>query len=254
MKSFYEKYREDNGELIVFKRDNRAYPAHFHKNLEIFILLRGRFELLINEKRYEMTDGQIAVIDSYDVHAYGFGSEDSESLVLLIPYEYLQAFNAERRNLKIANPIFKDGALASEILKIADEYLADGREERIRIAGVGLVLALLYGKLSFTEDKNPNEVGLIRQILAYLQEHFKEDVSRFKLAKELGYTETHVSRVFHRYLKTGISEYVNGLRLAYVEKQRRFGDRRTTVELLYEAGFKSQQTYYRAKKRFLEKS
>ncbi|MBQ7370090.1 MAG: helix-turn-helix transcriptional regulator [Clostridia bacterium] len=250
MKSFYEKYREDDGELLAFRRSPYAYPAHFHKNFEIYILRRGRIELSINEKQYEMSDGQIAVIDSYDVHAYSVGDKGNDDCVLLIPYEYLQSFNAERRNLKIQNPIVKDETLAKEILKIVDEYVTDGREERVRIAGIGLILSVLYGKLSFTEDKVRDEVDLLRQILAYLQEHYREDVSRFKIAKELGYTETHVSRIFHRYLKMGISEYVNDLRLAYVEKLRKAGDTRTTIELLYEAGFKSQQTYYRQKKRW----
>ncbi|MBQ8308818.1 MAG: helix-turn-helix transcriptional regulator [Clostridia bacterium] len=87
----------------------------------------------------------------------------------------------------------------------------------------------------------------IRSILAYIQQNYRAEISRKSIARALGYTEAHISRVFHRYLGVGLAEYINGLRLAYVKKLRANGDTRTTIELIYEAGFNSQQTYYRVK-------
>lgn len=45
----------------------------------------------------------------------------------------------------------------------------------------------------------------------------------------------------------GISKYVNNLRLEYVEMNKKLSDK-TLNELIFEAGFNSERTYFRAKK------
>ena len=49
----------------------------------------------------------------------------------------------------------------------------------------------------------------------------------------------------------GIPEYVAKLRLDHVENARQNGDNRSLSALIFEAGFNSQQTYYRCKKKYL---
>lgn len=112
-----------------------------------------------------------------------------------------------------------------------------------------LFLALLSEGATFVERKERGDEALVRKILLYIQAHYRDEVSRGVLAKALGYTEAHISRVFHRYISKGIAEYINELRLEYIRQRRKAGDKRTELALLYEAGFNSQQTYYRAKKR-----
>lgn len=254
MKGFYEKFREETVDIHVNRNGRYIYPTHFHKNMEILVSRRGRYEISINDKTYEVGDGQVAVIDSYDVHGYSKNNalEDQDSCIVIIPYEELSSFNAARKNLRILEPLIADKELCDEILSIVDGFLLGERSNRVRKASAKLILSLLLERLEFTEDRGRGEVTLVREMLAYVQENFKGDVSRTTIARELGYTEAHVSRVFHRYMKIGLSEYVNGLRLAYVEKMKEEGTELTTLELIYEAGFKSQQTYYRCKKQSQE--
>ncbi len=240
--------------VVVNRSVNHNYPLHFHRNLEILLLKRGEYEVIINGENYLVSSGQIAVVDSYDVHGYSSPlalDGEKDSCVVLIPYEYLGTFNARRKNLRIAARVISDEKLCDELLKIVDGYLKTCYPESVKRAATELFLALLFDKMQFTEEKGKDEVILVRNMLAYIHENFQGDVSRGALAKALGYTETHLSKVFHRYLKKGISEYVNGLRLDYIERARENGDERTAIELIYEAGFNSQQTYYRFKKKSL---
>ena len=55
--------------------------------------------------------------------------------------------------------------------------------------------------------------------------------------------------IFHTYLGKGLSEYVNELRLSYIDSLIEDGDARSITELIYDAGFGSQQTYYRERKK-----
>lgn len=236
--------------MEVSRNGRHIFPSHFHRNLEIFIMRRGAYDISLGEERFSLTDGTVAVIDSYEIHGYDAQKEgEVDDCVLVIPYEYLTGFTARRRRMAIDQPVIRDEALCDALLKVVDEYLLGQTSEEIRKSAVDLLLSILSQRIVWKEGKSREEGALVREILAFIQENYTGDASRGAIARALGYTEAHISRVFHRYLQKGISQYVNELRLAHIERNLARGDRRTVIELIYEAGFKSQQTYYRVKAR-----
>lgn len=249
MKSYYEKHREDSNEIVVRRNDAPAYPMHFHANVEIFIVKKGEGKLLLGGAMEKITAGQVAVIDAYETHGY-YPMQDGEKdcCIVVIPFAFLAG--RTKNQGAIQEKILSDEALCDELLSIIDEYLLPAKGEEVKRMAVGLLWAVLAEKLHFTKDGKQGDRALIRQILIYIQENYQGQVTRKKIAKELGYAEGHISRVFHKYLKIGISEYVNKIRLLHVESRKRAGDKRKITELVYEAGFSSQQTYYRIKTKF----
>lgn len=247
MKSYYERTRDEDVSLIFTRNGDHTYPAHFHTNLEIFLLKKGRYLLTLNGEAHEMREGDIVVIDSFDVHAYQQLSGEDDA-VLIFPLSHLRVFDKRRLGKRISNPFLRDAALCERLLSLADSYLGKQNSEEVRTAGGRLLLSILFEHLHFTEDKRADERATVQKILAYLQEHFRERIGRGDIARALGYTEAHISRVFHRYLGKSLPEYLNGLRLQYVERLRREGDERPISTLAFEAGFGSEQTYYRAKR------
>ena len=247
MKSFYEKSRDDDRALVVHSA-SKGFPAHYHRNLEIAIVLSGEQKILINDKWVTLTNGCLTLIDSYDIHTYEkfLGSDDGE-LVVIIPYEYMGEFNERRKHLQPISAVIIDKKLCESLAQIVREFMIDNQPEYIRKSGTALFLSVLYEGTEWTVSKTRDEASLARKILSYIYENYRKEISRTSIARALGYTEAHISRVFSKYLKTGISAYVNGLRLNYIEEQLRAGDERKIVELIYDAGFKSQQTYYRVK-------
>ena len=255
MKSYYEKHRDDTLSLVYAKYTSHVYPAHFHRNVEICVLKSGELELSINDKLYRMTGGQIAVIDSFDVHEYVRSTtDDFYDCILVIPYEFLGASHANRRDSRISNPIVTSDELCGKILRLADEFFSGKDSVPVQKATCKLIWAMLCEELVFEEEKNRGEVALIRKMLVYLQENFKLDVSRKTLAQEFGYAEAHLSRVFNRYLRMSLSEYVNSLRLEYIEQTLAENNGAGLLGLIYESGFNCPQTYYRAKKKREEKT
>ena len=247
MKSYYEYSRDEEKNIYVSRNKNHDFPAHFHLGMEFFMVKSGKYSVVVNGEDFLVTDGSILVCDSFDIHSYRHLSPTGDDLVLLIPYTYLSRFNAARRGAKITCPLLLDKTLCDTLIKIAEEYIIGQTNEKILKASVELFLAILEQKLNFTENKNQGESALIKEILAFIQENFKGDVTRKTIAKSLGYTEAHISRVFHKYLRTNVNTYVNDLRLNYLQQRLKDGSS-TVTELIYEAGFKSQQTYYRVKK------
>lgn len=247
MREFYERHREENQDIRVLRNEDYSFRSHFHLNLEVLLVRRGKYHIYIGDSDHYVGDGGIAIVDSYEIHSYdpSLASGEIDDCVVIFPYRYLRRFNELRKNLKISTPVLYDAELCSELISIAEKYMNGAIQKQE--AAADLFFALLCDKMSFSEEKARAEGALARRILSYVHENFRGDISRKSISKALGYTEAHISRVFNRYIGKGISEYINELRLAYTEQQRASGDGRKTIELIYEAGFKSQQTYYRVK-------
>ena len=249
MQGFYEKLR-DESDIFIKMNTNLIFPAHFHRNIEVALIKRGGYEITLSGKKYTVTDGSVVVVDNYEVHSYDRlldEYQESEASVVIFPSAYIEGFNFSRKYKSFSSPVISDAALCSELIEITEKYLTRGGA--ISREGSELFFALLSEKAEFKEKNTTDEDALIRKILVYIEENFKKDISRYMIARELGYTEAHISRVFHNFIGKGISEYINGMRLSYIDSMRLSGAQRGVLELISEAGFKSQQTYYRARRR-----
>ena len=252
MKEFYEHTRENDSRLSVSRNKPHAYPAHFHLNLEILIVVKGEQEITVSNNKYSAKSGTVVVVDSYEVHSYGNGShetEETDDCVVILPFNLLKRFNRMRHDLAISTPVINNPELARELVFIVDKYFTE--DDVISEAAVGLFLSLLYKHLSFNERHKKDDSTLIRRILSYIKENYTGDVSRPKIAHALGYTEAHISRTFHKYIGKSISEYVNDLRLKLVRRRISEGEKPST-DLILDCGFGSLQTYYRVKAKSIE--
>lgn len=246
MKGFYEQDREEKG-LAINRNGDHSFEPHYHANLELLLVGRGGYLVNVNENSYEIEDGELVVVDSYDIHSYrkNDNCEKPNTCVVVIPYEYLGKFNERKQGARIENSVLKNPQLCEKLLQIIDGFLLKEQDENVLESGIDLALSLLCKELRFTEDKTSGEVDLVRKILSYIHENYQENITRMSIARTLGYTETHISKVFHRFVKKGISAYINELRLNYIEKKK---GEKTLNDLIFEAGFNSERTYYRYRK------
>ncbi len=249
MKGYYEHNREQDAQLCVFRNHQHCFLPHFHNNVEIYVLEEGEQQVVCNGKTYDMQSGSIAFFDSYDVHGYLHSKAPCKSsCVLIIPFPLLANFRSFRKKAKVATPVVADRVLAGKLLAIIDGVLAKEEDEHVTAAAVDMVLAFLEQKLEYAIEGQAEDVALVKKILEYIYEHFKEDVRLSTIATKLGYTEEHLSREFHKFLHQSIPSYVNRLRLDYVELELRKGEKKLS-QIIYEAGFNNFQTYYRNKKK-----
>jgi AraC-like DNA-binding protein len=236
-----------NGEELLLRRDGQyLFPLHFHLDLEVVLVRKGSVRVAVNGQEYTVSDGELLVVDSYDVHGYGSNEETGDHCVIVLPNRYLSLWNAIRKDLALKTPLVQNKSLVDELLLLTDTYLGAPMSEITRSSALQLFLSRLSEGVEFVESKGGNERTLARNILVFLQENYRGDASLKRVARELGYAQEHISRTFHRFVKKSISAYVNELRLDYIEALRRQGEDRSNAELAFEAGFNSLQTYYRA--------
>ena len=247
MKSFYEKRRDSEKKISLIKGPSFLYPPHFHLKAEIFALKKGKYQITRNGVTYPVNAGDTVFFDSYDIHSYDKSEGETEGVVLIIPPNTAQKFFTRKGGKKVISPVISDRYLCEKIYNLAYEYVApENFKDTVKSGAVELILGLIEERLNLGEFLS-DETTLAQNILTYIHENYKGDLSLKTLSKSFGYTPEHISRVFHRYLNSGLPEYVNGLRLDYVEKALKENNKIKITTLLFDAGFKSIQSYYRAK-------
>lgn len=248
MQGFYEEYRDDNENFSVSRNGHYSYPPHFHRSLEILIVNKGAHSVVHNGVPYAVQNGDLFFCSSYDLHSYGVSAcGEQDDCVLIVPARYTSSFNERNNGYRPSTPLLHDPALCRELLQIADRWMGSEKNAGVRGAATELALALIESRLQMVPDKEKDETQLIRMLLSYLSEHFREEISLPLLARKFGYTEAHLSRVFHRYTNTGLPRYLNRLRLNYVENRKKNDPDADLTQVIFDAGFRSIPTYYRAK-------
>ena len=252
METFYEKFRDENEQLEIQRNSNYVFPAHFHRNLEILAVVEGKHRVMLNGKTYDVAAGDVFFCASFDLHSYEeTRKEQQNDCLLIVPARITARFNERHKGMRPACPVVHDENLCRDLIQIADKWMLNqNAEQSVRDAAAELFLSLIETRLVMSPGKEKDETQLIRDVLSYISEHFREDVSLPKIAKKFGYAQAHISRVFHRYTDTGLPRYVNGLRLNYVESALLNSPDANLTRLIFDAGFKSLPTYYRAKAQY----
>ena len=172
--------------------------------------------------------------------------------MLLIPADYLVEYNALKNGQALKSCITNNESLVNEIYTLATFINAHKEDDLIKKYYTNAILSLLLKELGTTEDLKKQDVTTIKNVLLYIEEHFKENITLESISKHFGYTSCHLSRIFHSYFTMSISRYINTMRIKYIEGKK--DTTKNLLHLIYESGFQSPQTYYRNLKSYQEET
>ena len=72
--------------------DLRIIPSHWHRSAEILYVRRGKLNIWMNKRKYELNRNDFIYINSKEVHSTQ-SPEDNEVIVLQIPGDFLKTFS-----------------------------------------------------------------------------------------------------------------------------------------------------------------
>ena len=222
------------------------YPPHLHNALEMVLLTRGSAVALCDGQRYELQKGDLFVAFPGQVHGYE-NSENVSSFVLIVPVmPYLETFRTtlERKKPESA-VVHRTGWLDTSLDTLLQMALFDIDHPDRRVtqgyimAVVGKVLPLLQ-----LRERSAGDTDGIRDILLYINDHFREPLSRGEIAKAVGYNESYISHLFSDTLHTTLTDYITTLRLEEAKSLLRDTDR-TVSDIAVSLGFGSIRSFNR---------
>lgn len=248
MKAFFETHRENVKLPVCLQALQNGYKAHFHSGIEVFILQDGEYKIKVNDENYTLKGNSVAFFSSYDVHEYiGTVSENFNSKVVIFPFTFCEEFISRHKNESIKENVIESKELTSSLSSLIDNYLKKDYSYMVKKETSSLFFSLIEEKLKFIKGEKKGETILIKNALSFIHENYDKQIKVKDIAKNIGYSVEHLSRVFKKYLGRNILEYINDLRLDKVNDMTKKGEKITTA--VFEAGFSSLASYYRNKKR-----
>ena len=241
----YEANADRSRQLYLTYREQDHATPHFHDAMELVICVKGEFNALIGGDKIILHAGDIAVVDSYDVHSYK--AEDVGAYIAVISRSYLDEF---RQLYNKTFPKFlpkTEGADAIiDLVRISHANDVNSNS-MLRQGFVSYLLGLLVQNYKCTRVRNTSDDRCVK-ILLYIDEHYSENLSLASISEHFGYAPNYFSSIFNRYMGMSLHDYINSVRIHKLQQLNAVSLKIT--QLAPQCGFDSLNTYYRALKKY----
>ena len=244
MKASFLLQRELKKQVEIARLKSPQFYPHFHSHIEMYLVLSGEVEVLINDQKKLLGAGEFSVALSYDTHAYRTPKE-SEVIFLIIPTDFCKEFLPLLSGRRLPSPYCNDPAAYQTVLEAMEKLIAGGNEITQR-GLLYVILGEIYAKMLPKSDQQvPRAHYASAEILIYIGEHFKEELTLSSVARAFGYNESYFSRYFRGTFGISFIRYLTMLRLREAILLLESG-KRTVTESAIESGFGSMRSFYRA--------
>lgn len=239
---------------LLYPVSKLDYPAHLHRAVEFGFLEEGCGTLSIEGKNFTLEAGDAFIIFPDCVHLFENCRNVRGFLGIALAEEF-PIFEDLFSDGFPASPVIKKDALSSLGIDLLFQSAAsdpDLEKDGVLHGYLSVLLGKLLPLLTRERKTFPRQEEL-RHILMYLEKNFRENLSRRRIAREMGISESSLSHLFSSSMHVSLPTYLTMLRLA--EAQRLLTETRLTVTAVANAsGFASLRTMNRAFLAHLRKS
>ena len=229
---------------------NLDYPPHLHNALELVLITKGKAKAIRDGGEVCLDKGDLFLAFPGQIHGYR-DSQNVTAYVLIVPtVPFLEPFRAVLEHQKPIDPVisvknWQDTSIDT-LLQMA-LYDKDHPDKKVMQGYIMAIVGKLLPLLSLRE-RSAGDTDSLRELLLYINDHFREPISRRDIAEAVGYNESYISHMFADTLHTTLTEYLNGLRLEEATRLLRDTDR-TVSQIATQVGFGSLRSFNRV---FLE--
>ncbi|MEG2350070.1 MAG: AraC family transcriptional regulator [Hungatella sp.] len=207
--------------LFEGKDGNYKRASHWHRSIEIFLVLDGFIQFHVNAEDICLKPYDFQIVNSNEVHAVD-APVPNETLVLQIPPETFQGYFEQRPYLTFAKQNETENQqLRDLMIAIYQEYEAKTYAYELQVMGQFRLLQYLL-LTKFKEQEFAPEVisrkkhlDKLSEITEYMQRHYAEELSLEKVADRFGFSPTYLSRIFRKYADISYLTYLMDLRVEY---------------------------------------
>lgn len=266
--SDYQNYREQkehteedfpyNTYLCSIPKDFVLVPLHWHDELELVVIKKGRGIVSVDLKKQAVTAGDIVLIRPGQLHSIGQDRNKSmEYENILFKPELLISGSHDLCATRYLLP-FVNGRISSETFLCPSlsyyeeaaeciqriDLLCDTRPEAYQLALKSLLFRFFYILISNRQKKETSSASQTKSlekmkvILKYIEEHYMEHITIEDMAAVSYYSKSHFMKFFKLHMGTSFIEYLNEYRLLMAGRLLASSDE-TILEIAEKCGFEN---------------
>ncbi len=230
---YFETFQEisELGVHIAYVTSPIDYHAlHWHEEIELLYLLNGEAKIKLEGRKFNLQKKHLTVIESCKAHSTYAYSNTTMYLCIHISKKYMQKYfpDIEFYQIQCIPDIITDEQFP-EYLHLC-HLLEDLTKLFIQNAPIflmeaeGIILQILARLIRhFAVNANPKITGRnnlvlerIRNILDYVEEHFREPITLQDASETLGLNREYFCRFFKKHMGISFMQYLNEVRASHV--------------------------------------
>jgi AraC-like DNA-binding protein len=239
------------GRVARHRAADRPPRAHRHAELELNLVLRGTASYLLGERRYELTPGTLTWLFPGQDHVLVDESPEHELWWAV----FRPSLVARAAATTAAAPLLERDPAGEysrrlDALRVArlDLLLDDLRDADDALLNAGLAYLLVYAWQAFLHSQDPVAGAAVHPAVQTVARRLRADPNAGgldQLAREVGLSPSHLSRLFKAQTGVSLTRFRNQRRLERFHRLYGEGRRTTALAAALEAGFGSYAQFYR---------
>lgn len=235
----YENFNIKDNSFAIYPAYDLTWNAHFHRAIEIIIVLNSEIICTVNNKEYTVTKDEAVMIMPNQIHSFQTEHTSKIQIIRFTPNlagsfykQYKDKIPADNHFIPVHPlPFSKNGSLSQP------ENLFELK---------GLIYTLLGDFCRCNKEWLPisDEKSLIYQLIMYIEENFKNSCSLKDAANSLKYDYTYISKEFLRVTGLTFVEYLNNCRINHACYLLENSDL-TITQIAHESGYNTLRTFNR---------
>lgn len=206
-----------------------GFPWHWHREIELTLVLEGAMEYRVNDSRYHLQAGEGLFCNSNALHAGSqLPGQDCDYLSLTFHPRLLRGFEGSVLGPKYVDALVNSPGLSSARLTPAVDWQARILRELAAILrlsrekGELYELEVLRGLLEIWAQlyqgfgeaarqdtgEDPEKLRRLRAILTFLHQHYREKVTLEEVARQVGLCKSECCRFFKRQMGVPLFDYL----------------------------------------------
>lgn len=237
------------------------FEEHWHTALELIVPMDNYYDITVNQTTYRVNPGELFIIPPGELHSLQ-APESGVRFIYLFDISFVANFNGfARLQTILAHPIHMTKESHSDIYESCYILLSKMRNEYFTQNDMAefIIYSLLmnfFAKLgqhhlesvaleSHSESLKQKEyIKKFHDVLAFIDNHYMEDLCLEDIASSIGFSKYHFSRLFKQYTNFTFCDYLNYRRIKAAENLLSQNDF-TVTEIALQSGFSSISTFNR---------
>lgn len=251
MNEFAEYIKTDE---IVFKyaKGNRDVKGkEFHIFNEMLFLIDDEVEFASNSINQKIHGGTLVIIPKEHYHQFEPIGDEKDYHRYVLQFDKIcgldELITETLNTVKILPNVSKRITTLFDSLATAQNLMS----EQDRVTLLKSVLPLILLEIKYSADSEEITVSqndpVVQKIIAYINEHFLENICVKTIADELNYSETYISHRFKKIMHTSVYNYILQKKLIHAYNLIRNGTSAIDTALI--CGFKEYSGFYKVFKK-----
>ena len=222
---------------------NWVMPPHIHEFSEIAFTKSGSTTVLLNGKKYLVPEDHLIFILPNQIHEY---TDETPSVVRCAVFsnDHIPMFFENLGTMQLKNPVID----MREHKALLCELEATEPGDTLRLCGLLNLVCDRVLKQTEKTQKSSVRHSMFSDVISYVSENFREDITLKDVAKKLGYHEKYLSSALHSLTGMNFRAFLSSYRINFAKHLLRTdlsGELRVS-DIALRCGFSSINSFNRA--------